>query len=89
MKGSEHHDAVEGRTGFRVVPSNELVDGIFIQPARAGRCEAIERGHLGMFEVGQSKYDPAIVCFDFSVSHAWRSPDPQHGIKAQDQTLRF
>jgi hypothetical protein len=34
------------------------------------QSEAVQHGHLGVVEVGQSQYDPTIVQFGFSLSHA-------------------
>ena len=53
-QAANHDDAIEGETGLGAVPSDELLDGEFIDAARTGRREAVEHGHLGMVEVGQS-----------------------------------
>jgi len=54
--------------------SDELLDRELIDPARTRRSEAVEHGHFGMIEVGESENDPTIVQFGFSLSHAGGPP---------------
>jgi hypothetical protein len=67
---AHHDDAIEGQPRFGAVPGDELIDRKLIDPARTRRSEAVEHGHFGMVEVGESEYDPTIVQFGVSLSHA-------------------
>ena len=48
------NDAIESQAGFGAVPGDELIDRKLIDPARTRRSEAVEHGHFGMVEVGES-----------------------------------
>jgi hypothetical protein len=80
---AHHYDAIKRQTRFRAIPRNELIDRKLIHAARTRRREAVEYGHFGMVEIGQSEYDPTIVHLGFWLSHAGGLLSPQHGIKAQ------
>ena len=54
------HDAVECEARFRAVPGRELLDGVFINPARGRRTETVEDRHFAMIEVRYPE-DPATV----------------------------
>ncbi|HEX2599992.1 MAG TPA: hypothetical protein VHL05_14530 [Terriglobales bacterium] len=54
----------------RSIPGDELIDRKLIDSARTGRSEAIQHRRFEMVEIRESEYDPTVVQFGFSLSHA-------------------
>jgi Domain of unknown function (DUF6429) len=71
------HDAIEGEARLRAIPRDELVDGVLVNAARAGRREAVEHRRLGMVEVWQPERFATIIRIDSVFAHKRRPPVPQ------------
>ncbi|MGA2377612.1 MAG: DUF6429 family protein [Candidatus Sulfotelmatobacter sp.] len=63
------HDPIEGEAWFRAVPRNELIEGVFVDAARAGRAEAIEHCQFGVVEVWQPERSATIIWLGLFLAH--------------------
>jgi hypothetical protein len=71
------YDAVESEAGFGAVPSNELIDGVLVNPARSWRAEAIEHCQFAMIQIRQAKHSATVIRLDSLFAHNDGLPMPQ------------
>jgi hypothetical protein len=64
------HDPVQREARFGAVPSDELIDGVFIDAARGWRAEAVEHGQFAMIQIRQPKHPATVIRLDFLFTHS-------------------
>jgi len=70
-------DTVEGQSGFRTEPGNELVDGVLVYPARGRGAEAVEHSQFAMIQIWKAKDSATVVRLDSVLAHDDGLPMPQ------------
>ena len=53
---AQNDGAVEGETGLRSVPGDELANRVLVGPLAAGGRQTVQHGCLGLFQVGKGQH---------------------------------
>jgi hypothetical protein len=75
---TEDDGLVEGQSGLRTIPSDEIVDGKPVGTLRIGRTQSVQDGYLGVVQIGKAKdsFRTGGLFLWAPVLHGSRSPFP-------------
>src|SRR5882762_1414981 len=86
---SKHHRAIEREARLGAVPTDELANRVLVRSLATGRCQAVEDGRFGMFEIGERQNTfRCLLLASFRLSHRRRPPSPSPASFIEWPSLR-